>query len=237
MKHSTFQSILQARDRDEFLDLAVRFTNWMGFDWVGAVTVIDHRDAQTEFFPIENAPEAYRSAMQDPQNGRVDPVMQHCKYRSTPILWTQDTYLKGGRIEKWEEQAQFGFCTGICLALHMPEGRHFILGVDRDQPLPDDADEAMRMVAELQLFAVYAQDAAMRVLSLHSHDAEPPRLTAHEIDTLRWTMEGKTVWEIGVILSLAESIVHRHIDNAVRKLACASPHQAVVKALRLGLIR
>ncbi|HYD15056.1 MAG TPA: LuxR family transcriptional regulator [Hyphomicrobium sp.] len=237
MRHSTFQSVLEARDRDEFRDIIVRFAKRIGFDWVAGVVVVEHRDAQAEFFAVENAPEPYHNAMRDPQNGRVDPVMQHCKHRSTPILWTQDTYLKAGRIDKWEEQAQFGFCTGICLALHMPEGRHFVLGVDRDQRLPDDRAEVTRMVAELQLFAVYAEDAAMRVLCPRRRDPEPPRLTGHEIDTLRWTMEGKTVWEASVILKLAESIVQLHIDNAVRKLACANVHQAVLKALRLGLIR
>ena len=39
-----------------------------------------------------------------------------------------------------------------------------MLGVDRDQALPSDPSELTRMVADLQLFAVHAQDAAMRML-------------------------------------------------------------------------
>lgn len=50
-------------------------------------------------------------------------------------------------------------------------------------------------------------------------------------------MEGKKVWEVGVILNLQESTVQMHIDNAAGKLACANAHQAVPKAVRLGLIR
>ena len=34
--------------------------------------------------------------------------------------------------------------------------------VDRDRPVPDDPGELTRMVADLQLFAVHAQDAAAR---------------------------------------------------------------------------
>lgn len=237
MRHSTFQSVLEARDRDEFRDIVVRFTKQIGFDKVAAIMVLDHRDAPTEFVAVDNAPEGYKEAIRDPRSGQVDPVMQHCKHRNAPILWNQATYLKAGQIANWEEQAQFGYRAGICLALHMPEGRHFVLGVDRDQALPDDRTELARMVAELQLFAVYAQEAAMRVLVPRRQNDKIPRLTAHEIDVLRWTMEGKTVWEASVILNLAESIVQLHIDNAVRKLACANAHQAVLKALRLGLLR
>ena len=50
------------------------------------------------------------------------------------------------------------------MALHLPEGRHFMLGVDRDRALPSDRHELTRVVADLQLFAVHALDAAMRVL-------------------------------------------------------------------------
>ncbi len=64
--------------------------------------------------------------------------MQHCKRNSMPIIWNQETYAEQGLGEKWEEQARFGYRNGIAMALHMPEGRHFFLGVDRDQPVPHD---------------------------------------------------------------------------------------------------
>jgi len=37
----------------------------------------------------------------------------------------QDTYVREGLGDKWEEQARFGYSNGIALALHLPEGRHF----------------------------------------------------------------------------------------------------------------
>ena len=94
-----------------------------------------------------------------------------------------------------------------------------------------------RMVAELQLFAVHAQDAAMRVLVPQKLQPERPRLSPRELDALRWTMEGKTAWEVGTILNISERTAVQHINNAMQKLGCASKHQAVLKALRLGLLR
>ncbi len=78
------------------------------------------------------------------------------------------------------------------MALHLPEGRHFLLGVDRDQPLPADPAELQRLVADLQLFAVHAQDAALRLLVPEPLQPERPALTPRELEALRWTMEGKT---------------------------------------------
>ena len=53
----------------------------------------------------------------------------------------------------------------------------------------------------------------------------------------RWTMEGKTAWELSRILGISEQTVVRHLNNATHKLNCVNKHHAVVKALRLGLIR
>ena len=144
--------------------------------------VLDHRGAPTEFVAVDNAPEGFRETIEDLRSARVDPVMQHCKHRKVPILWNQATYLEAGKIAAWEEQAQFGYRAGICLALHMPQGRHFVLGVDRDQELPHDRTELARMMSELQLFAVYAQEAAMRVLVPCRQEDKIPRLTADELD-------------------------------------------------------
>ena len=117
--------------------------------------------------------------------------MQHCKRNSMPIIWSQKTYAEQGLGEKWEEQARFGYRHGIAMALHMPEGRHFFLGVDRDQPVPADPVSMTRLVADLQLFAVHAQDAALRILTPAMNSPGAPSLTPRELETLRWTMEGK----------------------------------------------
>jgi DNA-binding CsgD family transcriptional regulator len=118
----------------------------------------------------------------------------------------------------------------------MPEGRHFVLGVDREQPMPKDPIEVTRMVADLQLFAVHAQDAALRILVPAALHPERPALTPRELEGLRWTMEGKTAWEVGEVLGISERTAVLHINNAMHKLGCTNKHQAVLKALRLGLI-
>ncbi|HSC01056.1 MAG TPA: LuxR family transcriptional regulator [Burkholderiaceae bacterium] len=237
MLQGGYSSVLQARNREEFRDEVVRFGRALGFETVSAVAVIDHGIGRSEFVVVDNTPQEWRGAFNDARAMQRDPVMQHCKRQSLPIIWDQGTYTSQGQGEMWEEQARYGYQTGIAMALHLPEGRHFMLGVDRDRALPSDRHELTRVVADLQLFAVHALDAAMRVLVPSATAPDAPSLTPRELEALRWTMDGKTAWEVGSILGITERTAVLHLNNAMRKLGCVNKHQAVLKALRLGLIR
>jgi DNA-binding CsgD family transcriptional regulator len=180
--------------------------------------VIDHAPGRTDFIAIDNTPPGFSEVYDNPVLGKRDPVMQHCKRQTVPIIWDQKTYVDHDAAELWEQQARFGYRTGIAMALHMPEGRHFLLGVDRDQALP------------------VAQDAAMRILLPAAQRPEQPALTPRELEALRWTMEGKTAWEVGAVMGISERTAVHHLSEATHKMGCANKHQAVLKALRLGLI-
>jgi DNA-binding CsgD family transcriptional regulator len=228
---------MRSRTPEEFRHELVSFSQRLGFETVACTLAIDHLLGETELITVENTPRGYVDSFQSRANGRVDPVMQHCKRNSIPIIWDQATYVNSGQGDKWEEQARFGMRTGIAMALHLPDGRHFLLGVERDQPVPEDTQEVTRMVADLQLFAVCAQDAAARVLTPGPTLAGLPNLTPRELESLRWTMEGKTAWEVGELLGITERTAALHLNNATHKLDCVNKHQAVLRALRLGLLR
>jgi DNA-binding CsgD family transcriptional regulator len=238
MLPAAYTSILEVDSRSGFRDALVRFSHGLGFDTVSAMAVVDLAVGRSEFVSVDNAPPGFSAVMLNEASMRRDPVMQHCRHQSLPIIWNQDTYTRLGMGDLWEEQARFGYHTGIAMALHLPEGRHFALGVERDRPLPADRGELQRIVADLQLFAVHAQDAAMRLLSpaLPAAPERAPVLTPRELEALRWTMEGKTAWEVGAILGITERTAVLHVNNAMHKLGCVSKHQAVLKALRLRLI-
>jgi DNA-binding CsgD family transcriptional regulator len=235
MLQSDFRSVLGATDRESFRESVVRVAEKLGFNTVSAVAVVE-KGASSEFVRVGNIPQAFLDAHVDEEASRRDPILRHLKRQSVPILWDQQTFVHSGAADLWEEQAPYGFHAGVAMALHLPDGNHFLLGVDRDRPLPEDEDELTRVVAHLQLFAVHAQDAAFRILVSPENRPETPSLTPRELEVLRWTMEGKTAWEVGAILGISERTAVMHLSNAARKLDCTTKHQAVVKALRLGLI-
>lgn len=62
------------------------------------------------------------------------------------------------------------------------------------------------------------------------------RLTGREVEILRWIKDGKTNWEISMILSISERTVKFHVKNVLRKLDAVTRAHAVAVGLRLGLI-
>jgi len=62
------------------------------------------------------------------------------------------------------------------------------------------------------------------------------QLSGRERDCLIWTAQGKSSWDIGMILNISGNTVNYHVKNAMRKLGTTSRTVAVVKAIRLNLI-
>ena len=237
MLQGDYQSVLEAKNQDQFRSVVIRFAQRLGFDKVSAMVAVDRVGADPEFVAVHNTPLAFQNTFDDVSVGKRDPVSQHCRRNTVPIIWGQQTYIESDAVELWERQAPFGYCNGIAMALHLPEGRHFLIGVDRDQALPSNEGELTRIVADLQLFAVHAQDTALRVLVSEAARPELPALTPRELEVLRWTMDGKTTSQISVILGIGDRTSVFHLQNAMQKLNCNSKHVAVVRALRLGLLQ
>lgn len=235
MQLKKFMDVSQSDDLATFERRLVDFAHEMEFAKVNGVLVLDRPGQQAAFLAVGNMPEDYMASFGDESDSKRDPVLKRLKRMSLPFVYDRDMYVQEGAPDLWEKQAAYGYRTGISVALHLPGHKHFILGLDREERLPNDDGQLTRMLADLQLLAVHAQDAAVRLLEATS-DAPDPKLTQREIEVLRWTMEGKSAWAVGEILSVSESTVNFHLRNIFRKLDASSKHQAVLKALALGLL-
>ena len=61
-------------------------------------------------------------------------------------------------------------------------------------------------------------------------------LTDRELTCLRWAAIGKTSWEMGVILGLAERTINFHIHNACKKLQVHTRQAAITAVLQAGML-
>lgn len=76
-----------------------------------------------------------------------------------------------------------------------------------------------------------------RLISLCEPPAPAPvRLTERERDSLALVAEGKTDWEISVILGVSEATARFHVDNGRRKLGAVTRAQAVARLVNQRLI-
>lgn len=229
----------QSRSPAELGRRLVTLAHRLEFDLMSAVLMkgeFDQPDVVVR--SVSNTPAAFAEVSQSLDQTRRDPVMMKLMSAAAPVVYDQQLYIAAGAADVWDAQAPFGYCTGIAMALHLPRRRHFLFGVDRPAALPPSGDRLAKLVATLQVAAVHAQYAATQMFDaeLDAPDQDVPRLTPREVEILRWTMDGKSSGVIGEILGISYSAVRFHIRNASRKLDVSSKHQAVLKALSLGIL-
>jgi DNA-binding CsgD family transcriptional regulator len=238
MRLQRYLDISQASTLETFKHKLVSFAHDSGFELATVALLIDRPGKPSTVLSVSNTPEAFSAASKSDADAARDPVLNRLKKLSVPFIYDQSLYVKEGAADLWEEQAAFGYKTGISVALHLPRERHFLLGMDRETPLPRQDAKLTRMLADLQFLAVHAQDAASRLLlaELDALPSDSPTLTQRETEVLKWTMEGKSAWAVGEILAISEHTVNFHFRNIFKKLHASSKHQAVLKAMALGLL-
>ena len=226
-----YEAVSQAASRDEFLDALVRFAEHLDFGRVGLILGTDHL-GDSKFVTLSNVPQGFEAAFLSAPDQKRDPVMQRVKSFSKPVVWDQRTYVEADAVDLWDIQAPFGYKTGICVALHLRDGKHVVVGIERDQALPRSDTKLVRLLADVQLLAVHAQDAALKLLD---SETPIPRLTPRELEILHWLTAGKSNPVIAQILGLSENTVEFHVKNLFRKLECSNRHAAAIKAQQLGI--
>ncbi len=61
-------------------------------------------------------------------------------------------------------------------------------------------------------------------------------VTPRELEILKWLENGKSTWDISVILSRSERVIKWHVKNLMKKLSTLNRTHTVAIGLRLGLL-
>jgi len=93
-----------------------------------------------------------------------------------------------------------------------------------------------RTMAILELVTPHLHLALSHVFNKKQLDHKGGVLSAREIEVLEWLKQGKSSWDISVILGISERTVNFHVYNVIQKLGATNRPQAVAVATRLGLI-
>jgi DNA-binding CsgD family transcriptional regulator len=165
----------------------------------------------------------------------VDPVVRRTPMFSKPFIW--DQLVKGEQLQAnerqvMEESKEAGLKHGVSVPLFGPSGRVSVVSFASRF---DDADP-LHQLSHLNVLAWQFHVAFAAIAQPTEQKKERIELSARERDCLRWTAEGKSSWDIGMILNISDNTVTFHIKKAMRKLNTTSRTVAVVKAIRLNLI-
>lgn len=229
--------ILHSTSVKEFSKNVADAIQSLGMSTIGVSVITDHAPGITEFRTMTNAPVGYVSDFENLELAKLDPVSQHCKRSSEPVVWDQKYYAAHGRSDFWETQAAFGLRSGISVAQHLPHGRHFLFGVDCEERSCGTPQRVQVLRSDLLTVAAYAQGAAFDLCLPYEGVSDPSTLATAELDALRWSTDGLTNVQVGQKMGISAMEALLRLRRAMAKLGCSSKYEAGLRAIRLGLIR
>ena len=164
----------------------------------------------------------------------IDPCLLQAPARLKPYSWAElaaDERLSAKQRTLFSEAGEAGLGNGVCIPIHGPAGESYVVSLCGAGTASDTAAH----LGALQILATQLQ-LAYTALAREGRVRPPVQLTDRERECLTWTARGKSAWSISQILSLSEHTVQFHIKGAMKKTGAGNRVQAVVTAIRLGLI-
>ncbi len=159
----------------------------------------------------------------------IDPVITCSLSQRKPFNWKSIPSL----IELNKKQSDF---LGIAGEMGLKEGASI------------GSLNSRQISQELSITSVYGcslNQEKLAVLELINDVSSKPlsqlvnpiiKLTPRELEVIAWSAEGKSSWEIGIICSISERTVKFHFKNIYQKLGVQNRAQAIVSAIRHGVI-
>lgn len=132
--------------------------------------------------------------------------------------------------EYWDAYSEARIADALCATSYGENGKIASIHLGFSDPRIDERDAALAQTAGLVL--------TEHLMTLCDPPEEPaaPGLTVRERDAIALVADGKTDWEISVILGVSESTARFHIDNARKKLGAVNRTQAVAKLFARRMI-
>ena len=164
----------------------------------------------------------------------IDPVIHHCRERTTPFAWHDIDNLDGGDIRLSAPVSGMrgpGRSGGISFPIHGGHSEWGVFTLNTREGDPGARARVDSVAAPGKLFSVHLQEAARRILLRRATITEKCKLTRREKDCLRWMVEGKTAWEISRILDISERTVVYHLQNLMSKVGATNRVQAAARII------
>lgn len=167
----------------------------------------------------------------------IDPTVGHCLSSTLPLVWAPYLFRTARQKHLYEEACSYGIRSGISLPIHGANGEFGVVSFVNDTlPGHKFRREASHALPGLTLIRDYAFISSLRFAAPVDTKQKEIRVTARELECLKWTMKGKSSWEIGKILCCSETTINAHMNNIRRKFAVNTRREAVIKAIHLGLL-
>lgn len=223
----------QVESEEDLLHKLCQYSQSLDFEWCSYHVQHPFPISNPTTVFASNYPEAWQRRYLDKNYVKSDPVVKKARKVQLPFLW------EGALLEQdpifWKDAEDAGLKVGWTCSSISLSGIFSMLSVARRNP-PLTASELNVSELKMRWLADATHIAVGRLLTNQGLAASYGKLTAREIEILRWTADGKTQHEISQILSISFDTVKFHSKNAIYKLGAFNKTAAVVRASVLGVL-
>jgi len=230
--------LLQCSSLSELHEKTGKITNNLGFaSFLYGMRVKLPGSAPDDFI-LSGYPDAWWNKYCSEALISVDPIMRQAFPGRLPYLWHEAKNLNIREQHFMEEARGHGLTTGVTLPVHINTGEAGILSLTRPDSGTEPKKEVVERLAEANLLAIYLHEALRNLIGPSRGDLfqQLPKLSPRETECLRWLCEGKSAWEVSVILSISEATVRGYLRSAYEKLGVSTQSQAIAKSVSFGLL-
>ena len=226
-----------ARTGEEIRRGLKKFADEFGVSGTGYLSVFSRAPNSVGHYSLTDRMENYTADYLEQGLVKIDPIFWRGQRELRPIPWglsEHRTNLASGEKTLYSLLDDYKIKCGVLVPLHGPNG-YSVFAVFLDENAESFRKRITEFSAVAQFVASHVHDAVHQLVGISKTDAIP-NLTPRERECLTWVAAGKTAWEIGQILKLAETTVVFYSENAKKKLEAKTMPQAVARAISLGLI-
>lgn len=180
----------------------------------------------------EGYPAAWMSAYMSEGLFKKDPILLGELSMFRPLLWSEllKIFSREFYLDFMKTASDFRLNYGLATASRNNSGKVCVFSFASDKPRFKQRQKEILDVLSPHLF-----QALLRIWG--KSEKFNGELTRREMEIIRWIKDGKTNWEVSVILKISERTAKFHIQNIIRKLDASNRYHAVAIALEHGILQ
>ncbi|MDN3219873.1 autoinducer binding domain-containing protein [Pseudomonas nunensis] len=231
---SQLTQLSHANEIDIAYQISLNFIKNLGYKFCAFSITSKTIGTQDHTFSRNNFPPGWNTQYKEKKFSAIDPIVAHCNQSMLPVMWTEEVFSKTPWM--WQALQQEGLQHGWSQSIHDQEsGLCSILSLARSH-CPISAYELYENLGFTVFISRHLHNLAAKTLPKSAPKPVAPHLSPREVEVLKLSADGKTAYEISIILSLSERTVNFHVHRAIEKLGVCNKTAAVTKAVRHGVI-
>ncbi|HEY0331657.1 MAG TPA: LuxR family transcriptional regulator [Rhodopseudomonas sp.] len=203
-----------------------------GFETIIITGIPNHTQTFAQMVMAKRWPDEWFKLYTRNNYDRDDPVVRHLRRSIDPFEWAEAPYdarSEPRAAEVMRRASDFRMTRGFLVPIHGLSGYEAAVSLGGAH-----IDLNPRSKPALHLMAMYSFACVRRLIKPPSEARV--RLTKREYEALSWAARGKSAWEIGEIMHIAQRTAEEHLASAARKLGAVNKTHAVATAIQQKLI-